>query len=181
MSTPLLVVSYLVVLVIANLLVTQGGQAVLLVTAVLLIPFDFAVRIRLQERWTGLHLWSRMAALIVVGGILTILTVPGSRTIASASVAAFVASSVVGAVVYAYTRARMWSVGAMAAIDSILFPLLAFTSVSVTLMVVQCALKWSASLVMLTLPLFAQEAPYATKNETSRHHPDLRQRHSGEL
>lgn len=151
MNTTTLVTCYLIVLVLANLLVFHAGQVALLVTAVALVPFDFAVRVRLQELWAGVGLWSRLAALMVVGGILTVLTVPGSEQIALASVSAFLIGSAAGAICYAALEsagpwaARFSSLAVMAMADSIVFPTLAFEEVSQALIVGQALTKWTVS------------------------------------
>ena len=153
MSTTSLVIAYLIVLVIANLIVFNFGQLALVLTSVLLIPFDFAVRVRLQELWQGSGLWIRLLGLMLLGGILTILTVPASRYIATASVTAFFLSSLLGAVAYEAAksypvrrlRPRSYSLGVMALVDSVVFPLLAFEEVSAALVVTQFLLKWLIS------------------------------------
>jgi uncharacterized PurR-regulated membrane protein YhhQ (DUF165 family) len=145
------------VLVLANLMVFKTGQAALLLTGLILVPFDFAVRIQLQERWARSGVWIRLILLMVVGGVLTVLILPDARWVAIASVSAFVASSLAGALVYALLAhhekrlARIASIGSMAALDSIVFPLLAFPEVSTGLMLAQCAMKWGAGLGFLAV------------------------------
>lgn len=157
MSTRLLVVSYLIILVCANLAVYVTGQVALLLTGLILVPFDFAIRVRLQEAWTGPGLWGRLLALMVAGGLLTVLALPDAHQVALASVAAFAAGSLLGAWTYAAVLhwrsswARICSLAAMAAIDSVVFPLLAFESVSGWLMAGQFIMKWTASLGFLTV------------------------------
>ena len=151
MSTRALVVVYLAVLVAANIAVYLTGQAALLLTGLVLVPFDFAVRVRLQEAWAGRGLWLRLFALMIGGGILTVVTLPNAHQVALASVTAFACGSILGAVAYAaiarrrVTWARAVSLATMAAVDSIVFPLLAFDQVSIWLMIGQFAMKWAVS------------------------------------
>jgi hypothetical protein len=157
MTTPVLIAIYLAVLVAANLVVYTTGQVALLLTGLVLVPLDFSIRVRLQEAWSGPGLWLRLAVLMVAGGGLTILVLPDASQVALASVSAFAAGSLLGAVVYAAalrwrtTVARGCSLGAMAAIDSVVFPMLAFEQVSGWLMVGQFLMKWLASGVFLVI------------------------------
>lgn len=151
MSTRELVGLYLLALMIANALVFGVGQVALLATSLALIPFDFAVRVRLQERWQGPRLWLRLFGLMVAGGLLTLAVLPEAGRVAAASVIAFLCSSALGAWVYqdlkpfSAEHARWWSLGAMAVADSFLFPWIAFQSVMWWLVGLQCVTKWIVS------------------------------------
>lgn len=152
MSMQLLVTLYLIALVMANLLITHYGQLALLVTSVTLIPFDYAVRVRLQELWIGAQLWVRVSFLIGAGSILTVLTVPGSGRVALASVTAFAGGVLVGVWSYTYARlycslelTRLISLAWMAAADSVLFSYLAFDDVDGWVLISQVIMKWLVS------------------------------------
>lgn len=181
MSTTRLVICYLAALVLANLLVFHAGQVALLFTGLVLVPFDFAVRVRLQEAWAGVGLWGRLAGLMVVGGILTVVTVPGSHRIALASVSAFLVGSAAGAIVYAAleaygrTLARFSSLAVMAIADSLVFPNLAFDAVSQGLIVGQAVMKWAISSAIVYFKLLEEEGPRETKSATTGHCRNARQ------
>ena len=153
--TLVLVAAYLVALVLANLLIFQMGQVALLVTGLLLVPFDFAIRVRLQEAWAGPQLWVRLLGLMLAGGVLTILALPDAGQVALASVSAFAGGSIMGAL--AYTGMSRWwralarpcALGVMSAVDSMIFPMIAFEQVSVGLMVGQFFMKWLVSMGFL--------------------------------
>lgn len=134
------VVVYLGALVLANLAAATWGPAVTIPNAVLLIGLDLTLRDRLHQRWwyegrAGGHRWLlplRMGLLIATAGALSYLVVPGAGPIAVASAVAWVVASIVDALVYQLLmrtgrdRAVLGSNVASAAVDSALFPTLAF-------------------------------------------------------
>lgn len=142
--TAWLVVCYLSAAAAANLLVAQFGQAALPVTAFVLVPFDLVARDLLHNRWHGVHLWARMAALIAAGSLLSLALNWNAWPVAMASCAAFCVSGTCNAAVYAAMAHRTCLLrvntsncaGALA--DSIVFPLVAFGAVDVAL----CAGQW---------------------------------------
>ena len=127
------VVAYLAAIAAANLLASWIGPSVTILSAFVLIGFDFSCRDYLQARWEGRTLWLRMLALITAGGVISYLLNRDAAQIAVASTVAFVLSSSLDAVVFALIGKRVgrflrWNgtnlVGA--GIDSVLFPTLAF-------------------------------------------------------
>jgi len=123
---------YLAAIVAANLLVATFGPAVSIVNAFALIALDLTSRDRLHEAWAGRGLAWRMAALIAAGSAISYLLNRSAGPIALASLAAFGASAVADALVYHRLRRRSWLVRAngsnvlSAAVDSLVFPILAF-------------------------------------------------------
>ena len=132
MQPKILIAVYLAAIVAANLLVATFGPAVSIVNAFLLIALDLTSRDRLHAAWAGRGLAWRMAALIVAGSAISYLLNHSAGPIALASLAAFAASATVDALVYHLLRRRTWLVRAngsnvlSAAIDSLVFPILAF-------------------------------------------------------
>lgn len=129
--THAVVAAYLAAVVAANLLVTWLGPAVAVVNAFVLIALDLSARDRLHTAWAGRGLWPRMLGLIAAGGALSLL-LGGSGRVALASCAAFVAAGAADAAAFHAARRLDWlrranlSNLAGAAVDSLLFPLLAF-------------------------------------------------------
>ncbi len=152
----MLVYLYLAIIVVANILVSWFGQPILLLTALVLIPVDFVIRTYLQERWTTddpWNLWLRLLLLLTAGAFLTVISVAGTGRIAVASLLAFIASSLTGAMVYSFTEGhqeqrRTYSLISMSIVDSIIFPIVAFSEVSWLLIIAQAAMK---SLVSVTI------------------------------
>ena len=121
------VIVYALAMTIANLSVATFGPAVTPINAFVLIGLDLALRDWLHVR---LKVW-QMGALIVATGVLTYVLNPAAGMIAIASAAAFTSAAVVDWSVFAKLRGS-WlfrangSNVAGAAVDSLLFPTIAF-------------------------------------------------------
>lgn len=128
----MLIVLYLAAIVAANLLVARFGPAVTVLNAFLFIGLDLTTRDALHEQWQGRQLWPRMAALIAAGSALSWLLNREAGPIALASFVAFACAGAVDAVAYTLlgSRARLVRVNGSnvlsAAVDSLVFPTLAF-------------------------------------------------------
>lgn len=128
----MLVVLYLIAIVAANLSVATFGPAISIVNAMLLIGLDLTCRDRLHEAWAGRGLVWRMGLLISAGGALSYLLNAAAGPIAVASCAAFALSAAADGLVYQALRGRTYLVKINgsnvigAAVDSVVFPALAF-------------------------------------------------------
>jgi uncharacterized PurR-regulated membrane protein YhhQ (DUF165 family) len=138
-SIALFVTAYIVSNVVANWLAAEFGTQfvggvipVTAITALLFIGLPLSARDLLHEHWQGRHLWRNMLLLIAAAGVITYVFVPTAAFIAIASFIAFIAAGITDTLSYIllgkYDRfVRMnGSNVASAAVDSILFPLLAF-------------------------------------------------------
>lgn len=120
-------IAYAVVMIAANLLVATFGPSVTAINAFLLIGLDLTLRDWLHFR---LKNW-QMGCLIVGTGGLTYLLNPAAGMIAVASAVAFLVAALVDWAVFMRTtgswmkRANV-SNTAGAAVDSLLFPTIAF-------------------------------------------------------
>jgi uncharacterized PurR-regulated membrane protein YhhQ (DUF165 family) len=123
---------YILTLVAANLVVAYFGPASTPVVAFVLIGLDLTLRDRLHDQWQGRQLWPRMLALIATAGLLSYVLNPTSGPIAIASVVAFGLAALADAVAYQFLAGRSWTVRANgsnvvgAAVDSLVFPFMAF-------------------------------------------------------
>lgn len=137
-----MVLIYLFALVFANLSVAYFGPWVSPINAFFLIGLDLSLRDKLHERWKE-HLWSKMFALIVGAGVISFVLNPASINIAIASVIAFIASGLVDAFVYQKLIAKKWIIKsnasntAGAAVDSLIFPTIAFGSLMPAIVLLQ--------------------------------------------
>lgn len=128
----MIVALYLLAIVIANLLVARFGPSVTIVNAFLFIGLDITARDSLHEKWHRRNLWLKMAALIATGSILSAALNWQARHIALASFAAFASAGVVDTLVYHLLRDKAALVKingsnvVSAAVDSVVFPALAF-------------------------------------------------------
>ena len=123
----LAIAAYASAMVLANLSVAQFGPWVSPINAFVLIGLDLALRDWLHVR---LRAW-QMGALIAGTGALTYILNPAAGMIAVASAAAFTAAAVVDWSVFArvtgsWARRANASNVAGAAVDSLVFPTLAF-------------------------------------------------------
>jgi uncharacterized PurR-regulated membrane protein YhhQ (DUF165 family) len=127
-----LVALYLAAIVAANLTVAAFGPSLTIVNAFLFIGLDITARDSLHQAWEGKNLWSKMAALIATGSILSWLLNRNAGSIALASFVAFAASGIADALTFHWLRGRAWWVKVngsnivSAAVDSLIFPTLAF-------------------------------------------------------
>lgn len=120
---------YAAAMTIANLLVVKFGPAVTPINAFVLIGLDLALRDWLHVR---LRPW-QMGALIAGSGLLTWLLNPAAQNIAIASAVSFLLAATVDWLVFvkasgSWFARSMKSNVAGAAVDSMVFPLMAFGS-----------------------------------------------------
>ena len=126
------VAAYLAAIVAANLIAARFGPAVTPFTAFALIGLDLVLRDELHEAWEHRHLVLKMGALILAGSAIAYLVNRDAGPIAVASCVAFAAASVVDTALYALLRRypKLVRVNGSnvpaAAVDSVLFPTLAF-------------------------------------------------------
>ena len=143
--TAVYVALYLGAIVAANLLVATYGPAISVVNAFAFVGLDLTTRDLLDERWRGRA--EPMVALIVAGGVISYVVNRDAGQIAVASTIAFLlASSVdwtVWTVLEEHPRALRvnGSNVAGAAVDSVVFPLLAFGAVLPLVMLGQFVAK----------------------------------------
>lgn len=119
---------YIAAICTANFSVHLFGPMVTPVNAFLFIGLDFVIRDKLHER-IGLL---KMFLLILVAGVISFAVNPATNMIAVASVAAFALAAAADAAVYQSLIKKPWLVKsngsniASSAVDSVVFPLIAF-------------------------------------------------------
>lgn len=133
---------YAAAMTLANLSVAHFGPAISPVNAFVLISLDLALRDWLHVR---LKAW-QMLALIVAAGVLSYALNPAAGKIAVASSAAFTAAALVDWLTFARLRGS-WlfrangSNVAGAAVDSLIFPTLAFGALMPHIVLLQFVAK----------------------------------------
>jgi uncharacterized PurR-regulated membrane protein YhhQ (DUF165 family) len=137
-EVPLLVLVYLAAIVAANLSVNHWGPKAAIYNAFLLIGLDFTTRDALHDAWNP-YIIRNMSILIISGSLLTyvigilLFDVNASR-IAIASAVAFFAAGFTDAFTYHLFRFMPWyervnrSNIFASAVDSLVFPVIAFSS-----------------------------------------------------
>ena len=154
----LYILMYLAAIVAANLTVATWGPSMTIVNAFLFIGLDLTARDKLHDAWHGRMLWPKMAGLITAGSALSWLINRDAGQIALASFVAFALAGVVDAGAYHLLRHRVWwqrvngSNVLSAAVDSVVFPTLAFGAFLPVIVLGQFAAKvaggalWSIAL-----------------------------------
>lgn len=123
---------YLSAIVLANLSVAHFGPSAAILNAFVFIGLDITARDSLHERWQHRHLIRNMALLIVSGSMLSAALNWQAAGIALASCLAFAGAAMADTLVYhlLHDRARLLKINGSnvvsAAVDSLLFPALAF-------------------------------------------------------
>ncbi|HET6866215.1 MAG TPA: VUT family protein [Solirubrobacteraceae bacterium] len=147
-----LVGAFLAAIVAANLALTAWGPGAIIPNAFFLIGLDLITRDRLADFW-GTTRWAKMLALIAAGGALSWWLNRHAATIAEASAVSFAAAEVMEAVAYHALRRQRWSDRAPkaalfgAAVDSALFPTLAFGGFALSVSFGQFAAKVAGAVV----------------------------------
>lgn len=141
-------IAYAVAMIAANLLVATFGPSVTAINAFLLIGLDLTLRDWLHFR---LKTW-QMGGLIIGTGLITYALNPTSGMIAVASAVSFLAASIVDWSIFVKTtgswikRANV-SNTAGAAVDSLLFPTIAFGALMPEIVALQFVAKVSGGAV----------------------------------
>jgi uncharacterized PurR-regulated membrane protein YhhQ (DUF165 family) len=136
------IAAYAAAMTLANLTVAQFGPVVTPVVAFVLIGFDLALRDWLHVR---LKVW-QMGALILATGLFTFLLNPAADKIAVASCLAFMGAALADWVVFirlpgSWLKRSNGSNVAGAAVDSLLFPTLAFGALMPQIVLAQFVAK----------------------------------------
>lgn len=124
----MLSIIYVLAICAANFSVHVFGPLVTPLNAFLFIGLDFVIRDKLHERIGIL----RMFCLITIAGVISFAVNPATDMIAIASVAAFSLAATADATVYQALIKKPWLVKsngsniASSAVDSVVFPLIAF-------------------------------------------------------
>lgn len=138
---------YIAALVAANLLVAWLGVWFSLVNAFVLIGLDLSLRDKLHDLWEGDKLPIKMGGLIATASIVSYAINPATGMIAFASLAAFSLSMVADAFAYQYLKGKNWLIRANgsnvagAAVDSVVFPTIAFGGLMLEIVALQFVAK----------------------------------------
>ena len=134
-------------LVIANLLVAWLGPMFSILNAFFLIGLDLSIRDKLHEYWENDRLVLKMAILIVVSSLISYLLNPATGVIAIASLFAFILSMTVDALIYQALKNKTWAIKSNisniggSAVDSIVFPTIAFGGLMIEIVLMQFLAK----------------------------------------
>ena len=144
---------FVLALVIANLLVAWLGPWFSIVNAFVLIGLDLSIRDKLHESWKNDKLAIKMGALILISSLVSYLLNPATGMIAVASLLAFALSMAADTITYHFLHNRSWFVKsngsnvAGAAVDSLVFPTIAFGGLMMDIVLMQFLAKVLGGLV----------------------------------
>jgi hypothetical protein len=170
LAAALPVALYLVAIVIANLSIAAFGPSAVVVNAFLFIGLDLTLRDRLHDQWSGDGLVWKMGALIATGGAISWLLNRDAGMIAVASTVAFAGAAIADGLAYqaAHRWPRLARINASnvvgAAVDSLLFPTIAFGSLMPALVLAQFTAKVAGGFVwslVLAVPQWKGSPRYA--------------------
>lgn len=158
LKTGAFIALYLGAIVAANLITTEFGPSASIYNAFFLIGLNLTVRDALHDMWER-HRFLKMAALIATGSALAYAVNADAGKVALASFAAFAAAETVDAVMYHALKLRgvRWlervtsSNFLSSAVDSIVFPTIAFSGVMWSITFGQFVAKVAGGLVFALL------------------------------
>ncbi len=139
----LLIGVYVLAMVAANLIVWKLGPSASPYIAFVLIGLDLTLRDVMHDR---ISRW-QMLAVVLAGGLITWALNPTAAQIAIASAVAFTASAMADWLAYELLRGNSWAIRSNgsnvvgAAVDSVLFPTLAFGVLLPNIVLLQFAAK----------------------------------------
>jgi uncharacterized PurR-regulated membrane protein YhhQ (DUF165 family) len=157
-----LVALWLAAITAANLISAHYGPKASIYNAFWLIGLTLVLRDALHDRWQR-HRVVKMGALIIAGSAVAYLITPSAGRIGIASGIAFLASETVDAIVYHLVRRWSWLERSNAsnffgaAVDSVLFPTIAFGTFAVAITVGQFTAKVAGALLFTLLLVRIQQ------------------------
>jgi uncharacterized PurR-regulated membrane protein YhhQ (DUF165 family) len=138
---------YLAALVFANFVVVWYGKTGLIFTALFLIPFDFVIRCIFHETWKGKELILKLGVLTVSASIITYMINSDSLSIAAGSSLGFMSAQIVAGLFYQWAIKKAYWVKVNGSdfvgilTDSIVFQIVAFSTIDFEITASQTALK----------------------------------------
>lgn len=146
---------YLLSFISANLIVKHFGAYGLWFSSFLLIPFDFVCRCLLHEKWKGIKLILNLACLTIASGLITYLINFQAKNIALASVAGFSVAQLFAGIWYQFYKYKnanwFFKVNGSDLIgiifDSVVFQLIAFSTLNPLITAGQVAIKFAGGLL----------------------------------
>ncbi len=138
---------YLFAFVLANLLVLWYGDKALFFNALFLIPFDFVMRCIFHEKWKGMELVIKFGSIIIIAGLISYFINRDIKLIATASVIGFASAQIIAGIFYQFTIKKSYFIKVNGSdffgiiVDSILFQLIAFSTINLSVTIGQTVLK----------------------------------------
>jgi len=144
---------YVLSLVTANLLVAYFGVWFSVINAFVLIGLDLSLRDKLHDLWHEDKLVIKMGCLIIVSSLISYLLNPATGIIAVASFSAFALSMLGDAIAYHFLKSKEWFIRSNgsnlvgSAIDSVVFPTIAFGGLMPEIVLMQFLAKFGGGFI----------------------------------
>lgn len=138
---------YLFAFILANYVVIWYGASGLIFTALFLVPFDFVMRCVFHETMKGIKLFIFLTLLISSASLITYLINENSTNIAIGSAIGFAFAQLLSGVFYQICIKKSFFVKVNGSdligiiTDSIIFQLIAFSSINMSVTISQILLK----------------------------------------
>ena len=138
---------YLFAFILANYVVIWYGASGLIFTALFLVPFDFVMRCVFHETMKGIKLFIFLTLLISSASLITYLINENSTNIAIGSAIGFASAQLLSGVFYQIFIKRSFFVKVNGSdligiiTDSIIFQLIAFSSINMSVTISQILMK----------------------------------------
>jgi uncharacterized PurR-regulated membrane protein YhhQ (DUF165 family) len=133
--------------ILANYMVIWYGPTGLIFTALFLVPFDFVMRCVFHETMKGVKLFLFMAFLVTMASVVTYYINQESYNIAMGSVAGFSCAQLLAGIFYQIFIKKSYFVKVNGSdfvgiiVDSIVFQLVAFSTIDTTITISQIVMK----------------------------------------
>jgi uncharacterized PurR-regulated membrane protein YhhQ (DUF165 family) len=142
-----IIIFYILAIISANFIALYIGQKGLIITAFLLVPFDFTLRSYFHETWKNNKLLINLSILIITASGITYFLNQNTINIAIGSSVAFLLSNIFASIYYQININKSFFnkvnisdfVGII--IDSFIFQLIAFNNISTSVMSAQILIK----------------------------------------
>lgn len=138
---------YLIAFIFANFIVLWFGANGLIFTALFLIPFDFVMRCVFHEQWKGLELIIKLGTIVIVASAFSYIINSDSKNIALGSMFGFISAQIFAGIFYQIFINKSYFVKVNGSdaigilIDSIVFQLVAFSTIDIQIIFGQFILK----------------------------------------
>jgi len=150
MRQPIVIVLYLSSVILANLLTALLGPWMSVVNAAAFIGLDIVLRDYLHDSWKGRGLAPKMLCLISIGSFLSFVIQPQAGWIGLASLTAFFLAGITDTIFYNWALEKKWNWMARSnfsnilssAVDSVVFPTMAFGTLLWEIVLLQFTLKF---------------------------------------
>ena len=143
---------YILVLILSNYIVFYFGKTGLIITASLLIPFDFVIRCYFHEKWKGKKLIRNLGLLIFTASFITFITNQETLYISIASTIGFMTAQISAGITYQLLIKQrfLYKVNGSDLVgiifDSLIFQFIAFGNIDLFISVSQILLKFFGGL-----------------------------------